>query len=707
MGNLTYTKEDNAVRFNNPAKTAIRSLKTYFSPIQTGSGDPTTENVRPIVTREQIKTIICGSNLYDKDTIGYTQSRYIDWQTGNAITWGSGWWVTDFIPIAEKIPYTLWTNANGATFDGYAFYNENKVYISGAMTNGSLSGTIYHFTSPANAKFFRCSYVNGIYPILEVGTLNQVSNSSYNGNTITTSLNSFDDLYGGYVDLISGEVYCNYKKTYLKDIIWNRFGSNNYGYGYITSRPLKGLFFCDELIPSNNGNGNLTEGKIGYNALNSNNYINCVFLRWDQGAITDDTKLAQFREWVTETYPNAYIIYEIKAASLYTTLTPQQLETFNGINTIYSDVGKVSIEYDLKETKEMADRKHFIMLNNPHLKTTSGLISSFKTDLAAPIKNCKVHFSPIQEGSGDPSPTNVRPIGGWTGLDVTKCGKNLYDTTNIGYINSRYVEWETGNLVFWGSFWNATNYIPIIGNLDYTIFGICNSKDEAGCAFYDDNQTYISGIQMMNSQINRFYIHSPNNAKYLRFSFISDSNQTILPMLQYGTISESTFQSYSGTTLSVDWTSNGEIYGGYIDLITGELYQEWKRSKIADLSWNNYSAKIYYYTWMPARESNSIIYSDTLTPKGNDDFLKNGVGDLSYYVNRYLNYVWTKLPSAMEYNEANAWIDENYPNAYIVTKLATPTLIGTINPNQLNTFIDINNIYSTANANVDTTYWTH
>ena len=61
----------------------------------------------------------------------------------------------------------------------------------------------------------------------------------------------------------------------------------------------------------------------------------------------------------------------------------------------------------------------------------------------------------------------------------------------------------------------------------------------------------------------------------------------------------------------------------------------------------------------------------------------------------------------MEYNEANAWIDENYPNAYIVTKLATPTLIGTINPNQLNTFIDINNIYSTANANVDTTYWTH
>lgn len=39
----------------------------------------------------------------------------------------------------------------------------------------------------------------------------------------------------------------------------------------------------------------------------------------------------------------------------------------------------------------------------------------------------KASWEPRQEGSGDPSPENVRPISGWTSLSVTSCGKNLLD----------------------------------------------------------------------------------------------------------------------------------------------------------------------------------------------------------------------------------------------------------------------------------------
>lgn len=35
------------------------------------------------------------------------------------------------------------------------------------------------------------------------------------------------------------------------------------------------------------------------------------------------------------------------------------------------------------------------------------------------------HITPIQEGSGDPSPENVRPIRRYTKLEMTKCGSNL------------------------------------------------------------------------------------------------------------------------------------------------------------------------------------------------------------------------------------------------------------------------------------------
>ena len=46
-----------------------------------------------------------------------------------------------------------------------------------------------------------------------------------------------------------------------------------------------------------------------------------------------------------------------------------------------------------------------------------------------PLKECVVGIEPVQSGSGDPSPDNVRPISGWTGANVTRTGKNLFDKT--------------------------------------------------------------------------------------------------------------------------------------------------------------------------------------------------------------------------------------------------------------------------------------
>lgn len=44
--------------------------------------------------------------------------------------------------------------------------------------------------------------------------------------------------------------------------------------------------------------------------------------------------------------------------------------------------------------------------------TVSGSIASFKSADQAPINSLKIHFFPIQSGSGDPSPENIRPISG-------------------------------------------------------------------------------------------------------------------------------------------------------------------------------------------------------------------------------------------------------------------------------------------------------
>ena len=51
-------------------------------------------------------------------------------------------------------------------------------------------------------------------------------------------------------------------------------------------------------------------------------------------------------------------------------------------------------------------------------ETVTGNPVSFTALRSAPLKSLKVALSPIQVGSGDPSPDNIRPISGWDSLHV-------------------------------------------------------------------------------------------------------------------------------------------------------------------------------------------------------------------------------------------------------------------------------------------------
>ena len=54
----------------------------------------------------------------------------------------------------------------------------------------------------------------------------------------------------------------------------------------------------------------------------------------------------------------------------------------------------------------------------PDVQTASGEIVTFETIAESPMNSAEVSLSPIQPGSGDPSPTNIRPISGHTGATL-------------------------------------------------------------------------------------------------------------------------------------------------------------------------------------------------------------------------------------------------------------------------------------------------
>lgn len=59
-----------------------------------------------------------------------------------------------------------------------------------------------------------------------------------------------------------------------------------------------------------------------------------------------------------------------------------------------------------------------------------GSVAVFETDVIKKIKNLTVNINPIQSGSGDPSPDNVRSINGWTETKVIQTGKNILNLNN-------------------------------------------------------------------------------------------------------------------------------------------------------------------------------------------------------------------------------------------------------------------------------------
>ena len=89
---------------------------------------------------------------------------------------------------------------------------------------------------------------------------------------------------------------------------------------------------------------------------------------------------------------------------------------------------------------------------------TSGEIANFMTPAKTNIKSLKVHFSPKQLGTGDPSPENVREIVGWNGVEVNGSGKNIahivgYSAKN-GEVNApRYTSNNYGTTI------NTTDFL--------------------------------------------------------------------------------------------------------------------------------------------------------------------------------------------------------------------------------------------------------
>lgn len=119
----------------------------------------------------------------------------------------------------------------------------------------------------------------------------------------------------------------------------------------------------------------------------------------------------------------------------------------------YSDLsGKPTIDTALDTTSTNAVENRVVAgaINSIRSDITvegsaSGDIATFVDGSDNPLKELKISIVTTQSGSGDPSPTNVRPISGWTGATINVSGEDTSDPTTYN------INWQsTAGTVYGG-----------------------------------------------------------------------------------------------------------------------------------------------------------------------------------------------------------------------------------------------------------------
>ena len=181
---------------------------------------------------------------------------------------------------------------------------------------------------------------------------------------------------------------------------------------------------------------------------------------------------------------------------------------------------------------------------------------------------------PVQEGSGDPSPDNVRPISGKNSASISICGVNLWDNNLDSDIVEQYPS-GNGYLACPIKLKPNTNYVLYIpennrttANITFTTQNIQNNspKDE----FYinlSGTDNYIQGYKKFLTGSNGYaYINVNANT----FGQYWDRLINTVPnVMIYEGADEIPYEPHHGQTITIPFGQT--IYGGTLDVVTGML----------------------------------------------------------------------------------------------------------------------------------------
>lgn len=188
----------------------------------------------------------------------------------------------------------------------------------------------------------------------------------------------------------------------------------------------------------------------------------------------------------------------------------------------------------------------------------------------------KASWEPAQEGSGEPSPDNIRPISGRDAVNFEQRGANMLHITPFKSTIKRGITFEYvdggGIHVSGTSTGSADSPYFLVGLLPPGKY--CGSEFEA--KIYPSISVNRENGRDWISTRGAFEIPSGNAVEYWRITIAAGItvNATFYPYIVAGSTAPNAYPPYVSTAISLTLPST--IYGGTVDAVTGEGQETWK-----------------------------------------------------------------------------------------------------------------------------------
>jgi hypothetical protein len=314
--------------------------------------------------------------------------------------------------------------------------------------------------------------------------------------------------------------------------------------------------------------------------------------------------------------------------------------------------------------------KHIIDMLCPPLEESGNPVVCYP--VAGYPLGVKAKWEPMQEGSGTPSPENIRPIKGRDSVKVERCGENLIDSDRVTEVSAAYdltAQYVSGKITINGIYSRSSaNASFSFMSLSYklpptTKFATLDLKT-SGCK--------LSGIRFTNEERNKIAIdlNELTTGEKIEISFYF--------IAYVGSTAPTTYTPYIGQTNTL--TLPETVYGGEVDAVTGEGQETW-------LLLNDPSSFIYTEGkpasgWAQSEDAVAWFAYDESLFSGAPKVLSNILHAISsivytkepYAVGTGNNYFAIRLPRSVAAtgDDVKNWLKANDVKIFVENRAQTP-----------------------------------